>query len=159
MTTKPVFEIRPLHSLGPVRLGSSRADARHALSRLGFALENARGKSDFFCNASIQVSCDDAGKVHFVGITGTDQFEAQFKGQDVFSLAAPELFSLVAASDESGAHEYDPHEYCFPNQVVTVWDADAQYDRHGAAARPVWGQVGVGSPAYGATFAAILNGD
>ncbi len=67
---------------------------------------------------------------------------------DVFSLEASELFSLVTAADGSGPHEFTASEYLFPGQIITLWDADEQYDRRGGETRPVWAQVGIGNPAY-----------
>ncbi|WP_369943115.1 hypothetical protein [Xanthomonas medicagonis] len=157
MKTAPVFEIYPLQGVGPLRLGSVRADARQALSALGFPLESSHGDSDYFCDASIQLECDPHGRVWFIGISDSERFVAQFQGADVFVLSAQDLFSLVAASDHSGPHRYVDTEYCFPNQIVTLWDADAQYDRRGNASRPVWAQVGVGNASYAAAVAAIRN--
>lgn len=77
------------------------------------------------------------------------------RGVDVFSISATELFSLMAASDDSGPHEFDRYEYCFPNQILTLWDADKQYDRQRGEEREVWGQVGIGNDAYLAAIEAI----
>ncbi|EPJ81519.1 hypothetical protein CFII68_18785 [Pseudomonas sp. CFII68] len=43
----------------------------------------------------------------------------------------------------------------FPNQILTLWDADEQYDRQGGERREVWGQVGIGTNAYMAAIRAI----
>ena len=155
MKTLRVLEIAPLQGVGPVRLGSSRTDAREALSDLGFSLESSRGATDFFCDSSIQVECGPDDQVWFIGISSSDRFTAQFQGKDIFALAAPDFFALAAASDSSGPHSYKATEYCFPNQIITLWDADEQYDRQGNETRPVWAQVGVGNSSYAAAVAAI----
>lgn len=157
MKTTPVLEIRPLQGVGPVYLGSARADARQALSALGFPLESSHGDSDYFCDAAIQLECDADGRIWFIGISDSERFVARFQGEDVFALSAQALFSLVAASDHSGPHRYIDTEYCFPSQIVTLWDADTQYDRRGKESRPVWAQVGVGNASYAAAVAAIRN--
>jgi hypothetical protein len=54
---------------------------------------------------------------------------------------------MVAAAD-SGPHVFDRYEYCSPNQILTLWDADEQYDRQGGEEREVWGQIGIGSKEY-----------
>ncbi|MCK9740495.1 hypothetical protein [Pseudomonas syringae] len=61
----------------------------------------------------------------------------------------------MAASDDSGSHEFDRYEYFFPNQILTLWDADEQYDRQGEEELEVWGQVGIGNDAYVAAIEAI----
>ena len=73
----------------------------------------------------------------------------------MFSLSAGELFSLIASTDDSGAHEFTDSEYLFPGQIITLWDADEQYDRQGNETRPVWAQVGIGNSAYAEAIAAI----
>ena len=155
MKTSPTLEISPLQAIGPVRLGSSRADAREALSVFGFPLESSRGALDYFCDASIQVECGPDDRVWFIGISSSDRFTAHFQGKDVFALSAPDLFSLAAAADHSGPHSFTRTEYFFPNQLITLWDADEQYDRKGNETRPVWAQMGIGNASYAAAIAAI----
>lgn len=154
----PVFVMEPLHGIGAVRLGSSRAAMREALAEAGFALESSRGALDFFCEAAIQVECGPDERVRFVGVSSSERFVVRFRGQDVFALGAEELFALVAAVDGTGAHRFVDHGYCFPGQIFTLWDADEQYDRRGGGRRPVWAQVGLGDAAYAAAIADIRAG-
>jgi hypothetical protein len=63
----------------------------------------------------------------------------------------------MATSDDSGSHEFDRYEYRFPNQILTLWDADEQYDHQGGEGREVWAQVGIGNHAYMAAIDAIKN--
>jgi hypothetical protein len=151
----PVFEILPLEAIGPARLGASRAAAREAMAVNGFPLEQSYGRVDYFCEASIQLEYGPGDEVQFIGVSGNSQLNFTFRGVDVFAISATELFSLIAASDDSGLHEFDRYEYCFPNQILTLWDADEQYDRQGGEEREVWGQVGIGNDAYVAAIEAI----
>ncbi|WP_314409346.1 hypothetical protein [Pseudomonas kuykendallii] len=155
MSIIPIFEITPLQSIGPVRLGSSRADAREALSALGFTLESSHGASDYFCDASIQTESGSDQNIWFIGVSCSDRFTATFHGKDVFSLSAADVFSLLSGADQSGPHSYTSTEYLFPNQLVTLWDADEQYDYKGQESQPVWAQVGLGNRDYAAAIAAI----
>lgn len=149
----PVFEILPLEAIGPARLGASRTAARAAMSVSGFQLEWSNGRIDYFCESSIQLEYGPSDEVQFIGVSGNSQLNFTFKGVDVFATSAAELFSLMAGSDASGPHEFDRYEYCFPNQILTLWDADEQYDRQGGEEREVWGQVGIGNDAYAAAIA------
>ena len=45
-------------------------------------------------------------------------------------------------------HQYGPGEYLFPDQILTLWDADEQNDHFGHEERAVWAQVGIGSEEY-----------
>ncbi|MDR2128337.1 MAG: hypothetical protein LBP52_04650 [Burkholderiaceae bacterium] len=153
----PILDIRPLSGIGPLRLGESRASARLALAALGCPLESSRETVDYFCNAFIQTECGPDERLWFIGINAhiVRRFSVHFQGQDVFALSAPELFALMASADHSGPHEFNVYEYCFPRQILTLWDADTQYDLRGGERRVVWAQVGVGNAAYAAAVAAI----
>ena len=59
----------------------------------------------------------------------------------------------MAVSDASGPHEFGRYEYCFPNQILILWDADEQYIRQDGEEDEVWGQVGIGNDAYVAVIA------
>ncbi|QTD35847.1 hypothetical protein [Pseudomonas fluorescens] len=144
----PVFEILPLQAIGPARLGASRDAAREAMSVNGFPLEHTRGRLDYFCESSIQLEYDAGDQVQFIGVSGNSQLNVLYRGVNVFAVSATELFSLMAAADDSGPHEFDRYEYLFPTQILTLWDADEQYDRQGAEEREVWGQVGIGNDVY-----------
>lgn len=151
----PVFEISPLSAVGPVMLGASRAVAREAMSVNGYPLEQSHGGVDYFSKASMQLSYSPDDEVWFIGVSGNSPITYMFKGVIVFAVSASELFSLMAASDGSGPHDFDRYEYCFPNQILTLWDADEQYDRQGGEEREVWGQVGIGNDAYVAAIESI----
>ncbi|MFK7699281.1 hypothetical protein [Pseudomonas caspiana] len=97
-----VFEILPLEAIRPARLGASRAAAREAMSLNGFPLERAYGCVDYFCEASIQLEYRRGDEVQFIGVSGNSQINFTFRGVDIFSLSATELFSLMADSDDSG---------------------------------------------------------
>ena len=152
-----IFNLTPRAGVGPVLLGSLRAQAREALSALGFPLEHSRGPLDFFCESSIQTECSPEGRIWFIGLSCHERYTVQYQGKNVFALAAPELFTLVAASEISDTHEYESYEYLFPDQIITLWDADEQYDRLGNESKPVWAQVGVGDQSY-ATAIAVSRG-
>jgi len=142
------FQIIPHVGIGPIRLGASRADARISLAIAGFPLKLARGKVDFFCDSSIQVEYDDSDSIQFIGISCDPSYRLTYEGVNVFDITAPELFARVASQDGSGDHKYRDTEYLFPNQMVTLWDADEQYDRLAGKKRVIWAQVGLGNRKY-----------
>jgi hypothetical protein len=153
--TLPILEISPHQGIGPICLGDTRAMARDALAAVGFPLESYNGPTDYFCQSAIQTECDEQGLIWFIGLSQSEQYLARYRGVDVFSLAAAELFSLMASADGSGAHDFTDSEYLFPGQIITLWDADEQYDRQGNESRPVWAQVGIGNPAYVEAVSAV----
>lgn len=127
------------------------------MAAIGFPLESSREVIDYFCENSIQTECDEDGRVMFIGVCCSSAFIAQYRGVDVFDVTARELFQMVANADDSGDHEFNKLEYCFPNQVLTLWNADPQYDHRGKGAREVWGQVGLGNEVYVSAIKALEN--
>ena len=150
-----VIDLIPHSGAGPILLGNSRVQAHEALSALGFPLEHSRGLLDYFCEASIQIEYSPDERVWFIGLSCHKRFTVQYQGKNVFALAAPDLFALLAASENSGPHTYVSYEYFFPDQIITLWDADEQYDCLGNESKPVWAQVGIGGQDYAAAIAAI----
>jgi hypothetical protein len=142
------FEIEPHAGIGPVRLGTYRSAVHETLSSIGFPLENTHGTIDYFCEAAIQVEFDDQQRAHFTGFSCHRAYSVFYSGVNVFDTPAQDLFALIAERDGSGAHTFRDTDYYFPNQIMTLWDADSQYDRLGGEQRVVWAQVGLGSSGY-----------
>ena len=140
--------ITPHESIGPIRLGADRSFIRATLKRVGLRLEAERGSSDYFCESTIQVEFGDDGRADFIGIGSAPPFPIIYRGIDVFDVSATELFDLIARHEGSREHLFDRYEYVFPDQIVTLWDADSQYDHRGNRERLIWGQVGLGSSRY-----------
>jgi len=103
---------------------------------------------DYFCEHFIQVEYDDDELVHFIGIACHRAYLLTYEGINVFGVPAPQVFAEIAARDGSGVHEYDDAGLVFPNQIVTLWEADEQYDRLGGEQRVIWGQAGLGNRKY-----------
>ena len=149
--------ITPHVGIGPILLGASRQAVRLAVVGIGFPLESSRKALDYFAQASIQVEYGDDDTVEFIGICYHRDFTVTYYGINVFDTVAPELFAAIAAREASGDSVFDPSEYVFPNQIITLWEADEQYDRIGGEERLVWAQVGVGNHRYLEAIRAIHN--
>lgn len=144
------FEFRPHQGWGVIRFGASRQEVREAMLAAGFPLESAREELDYFCQSSVQVEYAE-GRASYIGVAYFAGYEAQYRGQNVFDMTATEVFNLIA-SGETTAHRYARSSYFFPDQVMTLWDADRQYDRVGGEKRLVWAQVGIGNAEYAAFY-------
>jgi hypothetical protein len=145
------FEIVPRRGVGPVLLGAPREDVRATLSEIGFPLGTTNGSIDYFAENSLQVDFVD-NRASFIGVAAGAPFDCTIDGVDPFDMPAEELFALLAKKDDA-AHVYDEYEHFFPTRIVTLWDADPQYDRkrravEGARLRAIWGQLGIGDDAY-----------
>jgi len=153
----PIFVFEPHKGFGPVALGSSRDDTRQAMANAGFPLERSRKRIDYFCGSSIQVESDDNDLVRFIGVSGSPRFDAKYRDVSVFGVGAEQLFRLIAGADASGEHQYSAAEYRFPGQIMTLWQADPQYDYMGNESRAVWAQVGLGNADYAAVIARMTG--
>lgn len=144
-----VFGIEPHVAIGPISLGEFRPAVREALSALGFPLESTRSSLDYFCGSSIQVEFGVDDRADFIGLSWHGAYRLTYYGTDVFDTEANRVFELVAKRDGSGDHHrFEPDEYVFPGQILTLWKADEQYDYVGGGKRLIWAQVGIGSRRY-----------
>jgi hypothetical protein len=144
------FEIVPHAGIGPIRLGISPAEADAVLGPLQGALPMLKKSQHVRCyfQASFEIEFGGNGTARFIGISHHPSLLCLYHGHDVFDLAAPELFAQVASRELSNSHKYSASEYLFPDQIVTLYGADPQYDFKGNESRPVYGQVGIGTADY-----------
>lgn len=150
-------ELLPHLGAGPLRFGMPRAEVRSTLSGLGFPLSHENETLDYFCENSIRTEYTD-GSASFIEFSGHALVVPRYRGSDVFSVTAEELFDAIAKGESAGTHAYDPLEYVFPEQIIALWEADPQYDLRGSYKRMVWGAVGVGDARYLAAVQALANG-
>lgn len=143
--------ITPRHSVGPFKLGASRDEIREAAIEADISIGHDRDDMDYFLKNSLQVSYD-RGFVDFIGVSTSADHRAFYRGVHISDISAEDLFQMAADADGSGPHVFNEYEYCFPNQILTLWGVDDQYDRirrrFGGELRPMWAQVGIGTPGY-----------
>ncbi len=131
--------------VGPIKLGTSREEARETLAKAGYPLCASHNGLDYFCENSIQLEYENE-MVRFIGISDHTEIECMYNEIDVFNLKATDLFQAVAKNEPVIPHE-KPGETCFfPHQGINLWEADNQYDRRGGYSRPVYAQVGIEAP-------------
>ena len=158
MVTPNVLDLVPHVGIGPLHLGMTVAEADEALRPLvGAGVRKSHWSVNYFFDAALQFELGESGRIQFIGLAEHPKVLCRYHGHDVFDTPAPELFALVAAR-ESGRHLYRDAEYLFPDQIVTLYEADEQYDRKGNKSRPIWDQVGVGNSEYLAAIRAIRGG-
>jgi hypothetical protein len=140
------FELLPHVGAGPLRFGMPRAEVRDTLSGLGFPLEDEIETLDHFCEGAIGAEYKDS-TLSFIEFWCHERTLPRYRGTDLFAVTAQDLFTIIAGF-EGGSHAYDPLEYLFPAQIVTLWEASSQYDCRTRQTRIVWGTVGVGDTRY-----------
>ena len=139
-----ILSIEPGIGIGPIKFGMSREEAQ---SVIGIKNHSGSGKNtEKYFSYSVDVEFTD-NKVSFIGVSQDKNYSLLYKGFDPFDMEAAELFELVS-QHESGEHVFDDSQYIFPDQIITLWDADEQYDRKGGEERKVWAQIGLGSNVY-----------
>ena len=103
---------------------------------------------DFFADAAIQVEYEEDGTASFIGVSSGTDVSLLYEGVDLFDTEAKDVFALCSRRDASGEHQYSEYEFIFPSQVITLYDADPQYDHRKNESRAVWGQIGLGDQRY-----------
>lgn len=150
------LDVLPRFGIGPVHLSSTREVVREALQRAGLPLSHERRSLDFFCKNSLQVEYGSDGRADFIGVGSGRELCARYFGIDVFDTPADRVFAAIAEREGGGALQvFNPPKCRFPRQIVTLWEADDQYDHRGGSRWPVWGQIGVGSERYLQAVSAI----
>ena len=139
------LKIRPGAGIGPVNLGATRREVRTALAAIDIALRRQSDGLDYFDSIQVEYKSERAT---FIGVSWSNAYVTTYMGVNVFDVTAESLFSLFATHDASGDHTFNEYEYLFPKQILTLWDADSQYDRIGGEQRVVWAQVGIGNDDY-----------
>jgi len=140
--------ITPLIGVGPLVLGKNQDWCRSALKAFGFPVTSSRRFIDRADDGCIALEYDESWNLQHIGLAVSEHFIARYEGVDVFDIAAPELFAKIAQKEKTGDHVYDPSEYVFRGQIISLWEADEQYDRRRGETRPIYGSFGVGNQVY-----------
>ena len=129
----------------PFELGSSLDDIKAAAATLGLSPSHEEPGVVYFNKNAIQVEFI-AGEAIFIGVAPEVGLKLIFQHRDLLHRPASEVFDKLARED-GDAHHFDDTEYVFPNQIITLWDADPQYNLTGGDFS-VWGQIGIGNDRY-----------
>ena len=138
------FSIIPHKGIGLIHLGMDRDDVMNTLGEHNF--DQSHGNSDYYFQSALQIEFEN-DKVDFIGVSFSPLFDLEYEGKNLFSLNANEVFSLISGN-ESSKHNFIESEYIFPDQIITLWDADYQYDYKNSHTQKAWGQIGLGSQNY-----------
>jgi len=146
-----LLEIIPLNGVGPIKFGMSSEEIQTAMKySCGEAYNHSRsGDTDYFFGSALEVSYDDEGKAEFIGSQYYTGCGCDFiiYGLDPFDTDAKTLFEHIA-SKQPGTHKFDPDEYIFRENIITLWESEEQYDYKGGETRSVYAQVGIGNGKY-----------
>lgn len=142
-----ILELVPGKGALPLRLGSSRDDIARTMLSLGHDASAHHGNSDYYARNAIQIEFGDDGLASFIGIAAAANIELIYRGRSILHLPAREVFDLIKENEPQDETEFSPAEQLFRSQIITLWDADEQYDPFGERF-PVWGQIGIGNESY-----------
>ena len=144
-----VFRLHLVAGAGclPIRLGATRLATRQQMSDMGLDLGTSRGSIDYYFNNVIQVEFDTKESAIFIGVAASRNVELLYSGKNLIDLPARVVFDLIAANERDQVPAYTTSSVLFPGQIITLWEADPQYDsRYGKIAQ--WGQIGIGNAEY-----------
>lgn len=161
---KVELDIQPHVGILPVRLGATSEEVRTVMQGLGRDLSSSKddaallrklgidppegvSRTDFYIDNALQVEFTGDDRVSFIGIAPHADIRATLNGLDVFDMPGHALFAALQGQFDAPDIVFDESEILFPDQILTLWNADPQYDVKGERF-PVWGQIGVGTPEY-----------
>ncbi len=146
MNPQRVLELQPHVGAGPVLFGMNPQAVISSLAATGLQPTGSRNAElIYFAENALQVEFID-GLASFIGLASTALFEVRLYGIDPFDTSAREVFQLIA-DHEPEPHGYDRAGYVFPTTILTLYEADQQYDRL-KGKRAIWGQIGLGDKRY-----------
>ncbi len=154
MTPQCVLELLPGIGVGPVLFGMNPQGVISSLAAIGLHQTGSRDADLnsfapngllYFAENALQVEFID-GLASFIGLANSELFEVRLYGIDPFDTAARDVFRIIA-SHEPEPHRYDRAGYVFPTTILTLYEADKQYDRL-KGRRMMWGQIGLGDERY-----------
>ena len=149
------FEIRPHSGIGPVTFGMPREVTRTLLIQLGGGNPVLRSKkTDCYFKNCFQISFED-DSVSYIELMSDRGIDLIFEGKDVFDTPADALVSHISQFDLPDPLLSDKCSYVFSILILTLWDADSQYDHKGGELRDIFGAVGIGDQRYLAAIRAI----
>jgi hypothetical protein len=153
MASKIDLSLIPGQGAMPIALGSTREQTGAPLLQLGVSRSARHGTQDYYLENSIHIELTDE-RATFIGICPHKNVCLFYHGENILGMEAEEAFQLIARHEDAGGHIYSQHEYLFPNQIITLWDVQSQYDRSGGN-KVVWGQIGIGNAEYLAAVSKI----
>lgn len=147
-----ILEIIPHNGVGPIKFGMKSNQVKEAIKELcGLNYDHSESNGlDYFFKSALEVSYDKNGKVDFIGAQPYDGCGCEFTLFNInpYEFDSKTLFDLISKKDHSQIHEYAPYEYIFNELILTLWDADEQYDYKNNESQPVYGQIGIGNHKY-----------
>lgn len=142
-----VLELVPGKGVLPLLLGSSRGDIARTMLNLGHDISAQRDTVDYYVRNSVKIEFDEDGLASFIGISSDPGIELIYHGRNILHLPSREVFDLIKENEPEYEIEYSSTEHIFRSQIITLWDADEQYNKLGAGF-PVWAEIGIGNESY-----------
>ncbi len=139
------FDLRPHEGAGPLSFGMTRKSAGETMAGLGIDPGSSHGASDYYFQRAIQLEFAPGGGLWFIGLSREDGLRVTLYGMRLDGAGANDVAAAFAAG-ETNRPRFDQNEMLFPQQILTLWDADPQY--HANEEFAVWAQIGIGSRGY-----------
>lgn len=140
-----VLHLVPEDGLLPFKLDATLDEVLAVAKEAGLAPSHQEPGVVYFVENAIHIEFI-AGKAIFVGVAPHPDIRLIFNTRDLLRRPAAEVFDTLARR-ETEEHLFDDTEYVFPDQKITLWDADPQYNLTGGGVS-MWGQIGVGNQRY-----------
>ena len=105
------YIITPLHSVGEIRFGMERADARKILGEFSEYKNHQQDNNTADSFDICQVFYDDDNRVEFIMFHGLDEVELRWGNKTLNNMTKDELFEFFSTLDEDLAIETDEESF------------------------------------------------
>ena len=156
----PIIDFIPKMGIPHVPFGTSRQGVRETLSeQYSAGYPRPRGsETDCYFNNSLQFSFEPDDTLSFIEAAAAPPIYVQLLGIKTWEISGVELLERLKEIDsikmeisEGGANPI------FLNNLITLWDLDAQYNHVGGEEIPKWGAIGIGDRRYYESICKIHN--
>ncbi|MDX8351566.1 hypothetical protein [Cognatiyoonia sp. IB215182] len=105
-----------------------------------------RSNTLYFVENAIEITFGADETANFIGVSQHPQISLCLDGANLMQRPARKVFDLLAAREKI-APPYTSTEVLFQSQIITLWNANPQYDIQDPNV-PVWAQIGLGNAEY-----------
>jgi len=142
-----ILEIVANVGILPIKLGMKSVEIQQSMADRNFELSASAHKMDYYADNAIQVEFGSNDEAQFIGISSSNALKVIYLGMEVFCEPAKKVFDHIQKHETQNTDKFNGEEHIFYDQVITLWDADTQYNYCGGRFK-VWGQIGIGNQEY-----------
>lgn len=141
----------PKVGMNTIRFGMTRAEVRQRM-KADFDVvdyESYHKDTEGYFDYSLRFSYEENGTLSFIETTAPPPIYVTLLGIKTWEISGDELLEKLKGLDQiNEAISENGQNPIFMNQIITLYELDAQYDHIGNQDIPKWGCIGIGDERY-----------